>query len=82
MVWGIETAEEFNDKFPIGTPVEFWDYTDPEHSKAGEYGWTRTKAWTVDDGTPVVAVSARTAGRKRRVVPGGIALSHIRTRAE
>lgn len=80
MVYDASTAEEFNAKHPIGTPVEYWAL---RRQGAGEEGYTRSLAWTVGDGpgrvaTPVVAVRKKGG----RAVPGGIALTHIRVRTD
>lgn len=64
------TAEEWNARHPIGTPVIFVPV-------AGEpdrlYTRTRSLAWNLGNGEPVVLVEYRT---------GGVALSHLVLRAE
>lgn len=74
MAFGIENAEQWNAQHHVGTPVEFWQL---RREGAGEFGYTRTRAWTIG-GVGVVAVT-KMGGR---AIPGGIALSHIRVRAE
>lgn len=64
MAWKIETAEDWNKRYPVGTLVEYWS---GELKGSPRRARTRTKAWDVC-GTPVVGVSG---------VAGGIALSHI-----
>lgn len=59
------TADEWNAAHPVGTPVVAY-----AASRTGQplYTRTRTPAWTLGHGTPVVAVEDR---------PGGIALDHV-----
>ncbi|MFD9070588.1 hypothetical protein [Streptomyces lasiicapitis] len=66
------TADEFNALYPVGTPVIAYPLTRPE-GKAPEFferleTTTRTPAWNLGHGVPVVSVEG---------YPGGIALSHI-----
>jgi hypothetical protein len=67
------TADEFNARHPVGTPVTAY----PDVRPVGRFaGWdctrlvtvTRTPAWELGDGTPVVSVEG---------YPGGIALTHV-----
>lgn len=60
------TAEEFNEKYPVGTEVLYWPGARTD--QAGIPSVTRSPAWEVGDGTPVVSVAGKS---------GGIALSHI-----
>lgn len=83
------TAEEFNSRFPVGTPVVAYPGIRPErpvavaYRKAVEAGrtvagetnpckrletTTRTPAWNLGHGTPVVSVEG---------YAGGIALTHV-----
>lgn len=59
------TARAWNVSYPVGTPVRFWPGV---RSGDGELAVTRSEAWELGDGTPVVAVEGRA---------GGIALSHV-----
>lgn len=65
-------AAEFNSAHPVGTPVVAYPLTRPEHGMPGFFERvetvTRTPAWTLGDGTPVVSVDGLT---------GGISLTHI-----
>lgn len=60
------TAAEWNAKHPIGTTVRYWpvlrrdDYIETT---------TRSEAWELGDGTPVVALTGK---------GGGCCLSHIK----
>lgn len=62
------TAEEWNDQYPVGTPVHAWPGT-----RDAEPMWTttRTPAWTLGHGAVVVSVVGAT---------GGIALTHVDVR--
>lgn len=66
------TADEFNARYPIGTPVTAYPLTRPEDNAPGFFErlqtTTRTRAWTLGHGTPVVSVDG---------YAGGIALAHI-----
>ncbi len=50
------TAEEFNEQFPIGSPVNY-------HPVIGrpvyEQRWTRSKAWTLPNDEPVVQLEGK-----------------------
>lgn len=59
------TAEQFNEKYPIGTKVLYWPFTRDEEGIQSE---TRTPAWNLGDGSPVVSVNGKA---------GGIHLSHV-----
>lgn len=59
------TADEWNTRYPVGTPVEFWP---GERSGVGFTSTTRTPAWPLGDGRPVVSIEG---------VTGGIALTHV-----
>lgn len=70
---GQRQADEFNRWHPIGTPVIAYPSVRPEHSAAASAckrleTVTRTPAWTLGDGEPVVSVEG---------YAGGICLSHI-----
>lgn len=66
------TADQFNSKFPVGTPVIAYPLTRPEDKRPDYFERletvTRTKAWTLGHGVPVVSVEG---------YAGGIALTHI-----
>lgn len=66
------TAEEFNAAFPAGTPVVAYPLTRPEDNQPDFFERletvTRTPAWTLGHGAPVVSVDG---------YAGGIALTHI-----
>lgn len=61
-------AAEWNEKHPIGTVVNAAPGPLPEDGGAVLRTKTRSVAWTLGSGEPVVAVKG---------YPGGIALSHI-----
>jgi hypothetical protein len=60
-----ELATAWNDKHPVGTPVRFWP---GGRIGPGRPSVTRSRAWTLGDGTAVVSVED---------YAGGIALSHV-----
>lgn len=53
------TAAEWNQRFPVGTPVRY-------HPIIGDKKFitskTRSEAWELGDGTPVVKIEGRTGG--------------------
>jgi hypothetical protein len=65
-------AEQFNAAFPVGTPVVAYPLTRPEDDQPDFFERletvTRTPAWTLGHGKPVVSVDG---------YAGGIALTHI-----
>lgn len=65
------TANEFNHLFPVGTPVAYWPVLPPPEGDPYE-AWrssrTRSKAWDLADGRPVVAIEG---------VAGGVSLLHL-----
>lgn len=64
------SAKEFNEKFPIGTPVVYYPIH-PEVGPEGEFHIktkTRSIAWELGHGEPVVKIEGRT---------GGVILSHL-----
>ncbi|MFI6443794.1 hypothetical protein [Kitasatospora sp. NPDC050543] len=65
------TAEQWNDRYPPGTPVIAYPGVRPEFGLA-EYPRletrTRSRAWNLGHGEPVVAVDGHA---------GGIALTHV-----
>lgn len=65
-------ADKFNSLHPVGTPVVAYPLTRPEHGRPDFFEQletvTRTPAWTLGCGTPVVSVEGYT---------GGINLTHI-----
>lgn len=66
------TADEFNALYPVGTPVTAYPLTRPEDNVPDFFQrlstLTRTPAWTLGDGEPVVSVVG---------YAGGICLTHI-----
>lgn len=58
------SAEEFNDRYPIGTKVVYQPVKDGE----GMATETRSPAWSLGHGAAVVAVEGRA---------GGVAVAHI-----
>jgi hypothetical protein len=62
----VMTAEEWNFRYPPGTEVLYYPLRGRE-----DYVMTRTRseAWELGDGTPVVLVEGKT---------GGISLEHLR----
>lgn len=64
-VTGPKVAADFNAQHPVGTPVKAWP---GDRSAEPLVTTTRTPAWVLGHGTPVVSVKG---------YAGGIALSHI-----
>ncbi|WP_328923197.1 hypothetical protein [Streptomyces griseoaurantiacus] len=68
------TAEQWNGRHPVGTPVVAYPDVRPEDAQATGFPCTRLEtrtrsaAWTLGHGAPVVAVEGHT---------GGIALTHV-----
>lgn len=62
------TAEEWNARYPVGTPVRYWSGV---MEGPGVESVTRSEAWYCS-GAPVVAVKGKA---------GGISLTHIRLAA-
>lgn len=66
------TATDFNTRYPIGTPVAAYPLTRPEDNQPEFFERlitrTRSEAWTLGHGTPVVKVDGYT---------GGIDLAHV-----
>lgn len=68
------TADQFNERHPAGTPVTAYPGVRPEDPAAKAPGHrcletvTRSRAWNLGHGEPVVMVEGHA---------GGIALSHI-----
>ncbi|SDN19012.1 hypothetical protein [Streptomyces wuyuanensis] len=69
---GQRQADEFNRRFPIGTPVIAYPLTRPEDNNPGFFKQletvTRTPAWILGHGEPVVSVEGYS---------GGICLTHV-----
>lgn len=63
-------ADQWNDRYPIGTPVVAYPGARPDVDPTGRRLLTRTRsqAWTLGHGTPVVKVDGQA---------GGIALTHV-----
>lgn len=66
------TAEEFNARYPVGTPVVAYPFVRPEHRAYDPAERletvTRTPAWTLGHGAVVVSVKG---------YAGGICLTHV-----
>ncbi|MFI6862611.1 hypothetical protein ACIBKZ_22410 [Streptomyces sp. NPDC050421] len=66
------TADEWNELYPVGTPVVAYPLTRPEDSNPHFFKQldtvTRTPAWTLGHGEPVVSVTG---------YAGGICLTHV-----
>lgn len=65
-----KTADEWNDKVPLGTLVDYW----PDADQIGETRFrlrrrTRSVAWRLGHGAPVVKLEG---------VPGGVSIEHLR----
>jgi hypothetical protein len=59
------TADEWNSMYQVGTKVRYYPVADlPEHVETR----TRSEAWTLASGHPVVAVEGRA---------GGVSLQHL-----
>lgn len=65
-------ADEFNSRYPVGSPVIAYPLTRPEDNQPEFFERlvtrTRSKAWNLGHGVPVVAVDG---------YAGGIALDHV-----
>ena len=59
------TADEWNAKYPVGTPVTVYPGT---RDDAPLYTYTRSEAWTLGHGAAVVSVEGYI---------GGILLTHV-----
>lgn len=53
------TAEEWNKKYSIGTPVRYWPCLGGSNYETAE---TRTEAWTLASGHHVVSITGRAGG--------------------
>lgn len=68
------TAAQWNERYPVGTPVVAYPMLRPEDPAFGAFGGqrldthTRTVAWELGHGEPVVSVDG---------YAGGISLEHI-----
>jgi hypothetical protein len=64
------SSEEFNSRYPVGTVVRYW----PIRHENGKFEGTpvvaptRSAAWNVGSGTPVVAIEGKV---------GGLSLAHL-----
>lgn len=59
------TAEQFNQKYPIGTKVQYFPIKGDTRHLDTE---TRTPAWTLGHGEPVVSVNG---------IAGGVSIDHL-----
>ena len=62
------TSEWWNEHFPIGTAVRYYQVIPPTHSYPPVETRTRSEAWDLGDGSAVVSVEGKT---------GGVSLAHI-----
>lgn len=67
---GMRAAIAWNNAYPIGTRVRYWPGTRDEPARTG---LTRSQAWVLGHGAPVVKVQGHA---------GGIALMHVEPEAE
>jgi hypothetical protein len=69
---GQKQADEWNARYPVGTPVTAYPLTRPEDGFPSYFMQldtvTRTPAWTLGHGDPVVSVDG---------YAGGICLTHV-----
>ncbi|MBM9401600.1 hypothetical protein JUN65_08370 [Gluconacetobacter azotocaptans] len=64
------TAEAFNAKYPVGTPVRYFQTSGEPSYRDSK---TRTTAWTLGHGAAVVSIEGQA---------GGVAITHIQIRKE
>ena len=64
----ISTAEAFNIKYPVGTPVCYWPVLPARDEYPPKETKTRSEAWDVAKGRAIVMVDG---------IAGGVAISHI-----
>lgn len=62
---GEDLARQFNELYPVGTPVVYWPVLGHPHCIKT---LTRSRAWALSSGTPVVKVEG---------FAGGVAISHL-----
>ena len=67
---GAHTADSWNAAHSIGTAVRCWPIYPPVDGFPPLVTMTRSKAWTLGDGTVVVLVAGKS---------GGVPLSHVET---
>ena len=65
---GAHTAESWNARYPVGTPVRYWPIYPPIESVPPVDTVTRSEAWALGDGSVVVCVEGRS---------GGVGLTHV-----
>lgn len=66
------TAEQWNERHPIGTPVRAYPILDNEQTAFDTK--TRSEAWNLGDGSPVAKIEGRTGGyllEALKVLPKG-----------
>lgn len=66
------TAFEFNEKYPVGTPVTYYPVLPMGDGFLPLITQTRTPAWELGHGEPVVSVTGRA---------GGVSLRHVELRS-
>lgn len=63
-----KTADEWNASVPIGTKVRYWPILPPIASAPSVETTTRSEAWELGSGHPVVKIAGKA---------GGVHLSHL-----
>lgn len=66
------TADEWNERHPIGTAVRYWPLLNPRGGAPFD-SRTRSEAWGLGHGQPVVLIEGRS---------GGMCLDHLEVLAE
>lgn len=64
---GSAQATDWNMRVPVGTPVKYWPLIGEQDPPPVE-GVTRSEAWCLGHGTPVVLITGKS---------GGVCLSHL-----
>lgn len=59
---GRQAVEEWNTHCPPGTRVRYWPVLPPIPSSPPVDTTTRSEAWCLGDGSPVVLIAGRTGG--------------------
>ena len=65
------SADEFNELYPVGTAVTYWPVLPAWPDCPPRPTRTRTPAWKLSGGRPLVSVEGQS---------GGVALSHVEIR--
>jgi len=64
------TVENWNQRYPVGTKVIYWPVAGGSEYEESE---TRSKAWALGDGHPVVLIKGRS---------GGVSLMHLKIKSD